>query len=233
MTASPSDAFAAALPRRLVAEGLATAFLLAIIVGSGVMAERLAGGSRALTLLANSLASGAGLTALILAFGPVSGAHMNPVVTLTEAFRRALPWASVPGYVAAQFAGAFCGVATAHAMFDLPVFTVSQHARTGAGQVFGEFVATFGLIVVIRGASRLGLPAVASVVGLYIFAAYWFTSSTSFANPAVTIARALSDTFVGIRPSDVPGFWAGQAAGGLAAAAFPGWLGPAEPRRRS
>jgi len=158
---------------------------------------------------------------------------MNPVVTLTEAFRRAFPWSLVPSYVGAQLIGAFLGVAAAHLMFGLPVFSVSQRSRAGAGQALGEFVATLGLVAVIRGASRLGLPAVASVVGLYIFAAYWFTSSTSFANPAVTIARAFSDTFVGIRPKDVPAFWAAQAAGGLAAAAFFGWLGGAEPRRSS
>jgi glycerol uptake facilitator-like aquaporin len=197
------------------------------------MAERLAEGNRAITLLANSLASGAGLTVLILAFGPTSGAHLNPLVTLAEASRGTLPWRDAPVYIVAQFVGAFCGVAAAHLMFDLQVFSISSHGRAGAGRIFGEFVATLGLIVVIRLASRLGLPAVATAVGLYIFAAYWFTSSTSFANPAVTIARALSDTFVGIRPADVPGFWAGQVAGGLTGLALLQWLTPAEPRRSS
>jgi glycerol uptake facilitator-like aquaporin len=227
--ADSSEASSASLLQRVVVEGMATAYLLAIIVGSGVMAERLAGGNRAIALLANSLASGAGLTVLILTFGSISGSHMNPIVTLSEAFRRTLPWTFVPGYLGAQFGGAFLGVAAAHAMFGLPVFSVSRHERAGIGQVFGEFVATFGLIVVIRGATRLGLAAVACVVGLYIFAAYWFTSSTSFANPAVTLARAFSDTFVGIRPSDVPGFLAGQTAAGLAAVASLHWLGPNEP----
>jgi glycerol uptake facilitator-like aquaporin len=231
MSLGSSDTTSARLLQRTLAEGLATALLLAAIVGSGVMAERLGGGNRAVVLLANSLASGAGLTALILTFGPISGAHMNPVITLTEAARRALPWAYVPGYVTAQFAGALCGVAAAHLMFGLSAYSVSRHERAGAGQILGEFVATFGLIAVIRGASRLGLPAVAFVVGLYIFAAYWFTSSTSFANPAVTIARALTDTFAGIRPSDVPGFLSGQAVAGLTAVFSLNWLGPTEPKR--
>jgi glycerol uptake facilitator-like aquaporin len=228
MSQRSMEVSSAGVLKRTLSEGLATAFFLAVIVGSGVMAERLAPGNPAAMLLANSLASGAGLTALILTFGPISGAHMNPVVTLTEASRQALPWAFVPSYVGAQFVGAICGVALANSMFGLPSFTPSRHERAGGGQILAEFVATLGLIAVIRGASRLGLPAVASAVGLYIFAAYWFTSSTSFANPAVTIARMFTDTFSGIRPSDVFGFLAAQAAAGITAILSLNWLDPAE-----
>jgi len=210
--------------RRAVSDGLATAFLLAIVVGSGVMGGRLSHGDMAFTLLVNSLASGAGLIALIVAFGRVSGAHLNPIVTLAEASRGAFPWREVPAYVLAQTAGAVAGVAAAHAMFGRGLFSVSNHARPGLALVFSESVAAFGLIVVIRGASRLGIPAVAASVGSYIAAGYWFTSSTSFANPAVTIARSLTDTFAGIRPIDVPGFLLGEAAGGVAAIAYLRWL---------
>ena len=221
------------LPLRAVVDGVGTALLLAIVVGSGVMGEKLAGGNGAIALLANSIASGAGLTALLLAFGPVSGAHLNPIVTLTEAWRGGFPWTGVPAYVGAQIAGAFAGVAAAHSMFGLPIFSISKHSRTGAGQIFAECVATFGLLVVIRGASRVSSLALAVSVGLYILAAYWFTSSTSFANPAVTLARALTDTFVGIRPSDVPWFLLGQAAGGGAAALFLRWVHVQEGRSKA
>lgn len=206
--------------RRAMAEGVGTAFLLAVVVGSGVMGERLSHGDAAITLLVNSLASGAGLVALILAFAGVSGAHLNPLVTVTEAFRGAVPWADVPAYVLAQVCGAIAGVGMAHAMFAEPLFSLSRHGRAGAAQIFSELVATFGLIVVIRGAGRLGVPSVALGVGFYILAAYWFTSSTSFANPSVTIARAFTDTFVGIRPRDVPGFLVGQAGGASMAVVF-------------
>jgi glycerol uptake facilitator-like aquaporin len=219
--AEPADEVRAlGIGRRAIAEGVGTAFLLAVVVGSGVMGERLSHGDAAVTLLANSLASGAGLTALILAFGRVYGAHLNPLVTVAEAFHGGVPWADVPPYVLAQVCGAIVGVVIAHLMFADRVFTLSRHGRAGVAQIFSELVATFGLIVVIRGAARFGAPAVALGVGCYILAAYWFTSSTSFANPAVTIARALTDTFVGIRPRDVPGFLVGQAAGALIAMGF-------------
>jgi glycerol uptake facilitator-like aquaporin len=220
----PASVPSIGLARRAVADGLATAFLLAIVVGSGMMGERLAAGNLALTLLANSIASGAGLIALILAFGPISGAHLNPIVTLSEAWRGSFPWPDVPAYLAAQTAGAIAGVAAAQLMFGDPVFSVSHHSRAGLAQVFAELVATFGLVVVLRGASRMGNPASAISVGLYILAAYWFTSSTSFANPAVTLARALTDSFTGIRPLDVPGFLLGQAAGGSGAILFLRWV---------
>lgn len=211
-------------PRALAAEALGTALLLACVVGSGIMGERLAGGNTAVALLANALATGAGLVALILAFGPVSGAHFNPAVTLCDAWLGGLAWRRVPGYVAAQIAGAFAGVAAADFMFGLPVFFVSHHARTGSSQWFSEFVATFGLLAVIWGCARRRAAAAPFAVGAYITAAYWFTASTSFANPAVTFARSVSDTFAGIRPSDAPAFAVAQLAGAAAATAFFKWV---------
>jgi glycerol uptake facilitator-like aquaporin len=218
-----------AFARRLVAEGIGTALLLATVVGSGIMGERLAGGNVAVALLANTLATGAVLVALILTFGPISGAQLNPAVSLVVAWERGLPWREVPGYVAAQILGAFAGVASAHVMFELPLFSFSGHARAGGSQMFSELVATFGLLSVIWGCSRLRSAAVPFAVGAYITAAYWFTASTSFANPAVTLARACSDTFAGIRPLDAPGFIVAQLAGAVAATALFRWLVPALP----
>jgi glycerol uptake facilitator-like aquaporin len=215
------------LGRRVVAEGIGTALLLATVIGSGIMGDKLAGGNVAVALLANTLATGAALVALILTFGPVSGAHFNPAVTLADASQGGLPWREVPVYVAAQVVGAFVGVGIANFMFDKPVFFASTHARSGVGQVAGEFVATFGLLAVIWGCSRRRASAVPFAVGAYITAAYWFTSSTSFANPAVTVARAASDTFAGIRPVDVPGFVVAQLLGAAAATATFRWLVPA------
>jgi len=192
--------------RRLFAEFLGTAFLLAAVVGSGIMAERLAQGNVALALLANALATGAALTALILTFGAVSGAHFNPVVTLVDGCFAGTPWRMVPGYVFAQVAGAFSGVAAAHVMFGAPLFAASQHVRSGGALMFSEAIATLGLLLVIAGCSRHSAAATPYAVGAYITAAYWFTASTSFANPAVTIARCFTDTFAGIRPADAPGF---------------------------
>ena len=212
------------LARAVVAEATGTAFLLAAIVGSGIMGDRLAGGSVGLALLANSLATGAALVALILTFGPVSGAHFNPAVTLADASQGGLPWGRAAGYVAAQLSGAVLGVFTAHAMFSEPLLMVSTHDRGGIAQVFSEFVATFGLLAVIWGCSRRRASITPFTVGAYIIAAIWFTASTSFANPAVTIARALTDTFTGIHPSSVPGFLAGQFAGAFAATWLFRWL---------
>ena len=212
--------------RRVTAEALGTALLLATVVGSGIMGERLAGGNVAIALLANTLATGAMLVALILTFGPISGAHFNPAVTLADASQGGLPWHEVPGYLLAQLAGAFTGVAAAHAMFGLPIFTASRHVRAGGAQVFSEFVATFGLLSVIWGCARLRSSAIPFAVGCYITGAYWFTASTSFANPAVTLARAASDTFAGIRPSDAPGFILAQLAGAAAATVLFRWLVP-------
>jgi glycerol uptake facilitator-like aquaporin len=212
--------------RRAVAEGLGTAFLLAVVIGSGIMAERLSGGNVALALLANTLATGAGLVALILTFEALSGAHFNPVVTLADASRGRLSWRDVPPYLVAQVAGAFAGVAVAHVMFDLPLFSASEHARSGGGQLAGEFVATFGLLSTIFGSARSRPELVPFAVGAYITAAYWFTSSASFANPAVTLARAASDTFAGIRPADAPWFIVAQIAGAGAATATFVWLFP-------
>jgi len=199
--------------RRFVAEAVGTAMLLAAVVGSGIMADRLSGGNEAIALLANTLATGAALVALILTFGPISGAHFNPAVTVADASQGGLAWRDVPGYVAAQALGAVVGVWLAHAMFGERLFMVSLHARSGSAQLLSEFVATFGLLSVIWGCSRRRAAAVPFAVAAYITAAYWFTASTSFANPAVTFARALSDTFAGIRPIDVPGFIAAQCAG--------------------
>jgi glycerol uptake facilitator-like aquaporin len=217
------------LPRKLAAEALGTAFLLAVVVGSGIMAERLAGGNVALALLANTLATGAGLVALILTFGPISGAHFNPAVTLADAWAGGLPWREVPAYIAAQVLGAFAGVAAAHGMFNLPLFFASQHERAGLPQLWSEFVATFGLLAVIWGTVKSRPSVTPFVVGAYITAAYWFTASTSFANPAVTLARAASDTFAGIRPADAPGFIAAQLLGAFAATALFRWLIPTLP----
>jgi len=216
--------------RRAAAEALGTAFLLAAVVGSGIMGERLAGGNVAIALLANTLATGAMLVALILAFGPISGAHLNPAVTLVDAWRGGLLWREAPGYVAAQFTGAFVGVAAAHAMFGEPVFRASRHARAGGAQLFSEFVATFGLVAVISGCVRWRSSAAPFAVGAYITGAYWFTASTSFANPAVTLARSASDTFAGIRPIDAPGFIAAQLSGAAAATLVFRWLAPSQPK---
>jgi len=203
------------LRRRLVSEALGTAFLLAIVIGSGIMGERLAGGNVAVALLANTVATGAGLVPLILTFGPISGAHLNPAVTLADAALGGRPWREVPGYIVAQVGGAFAGVAVAHVMFKQPaLFFASQHRRDGIAQLTGEFVATFGLLAVIWGAARRRPGLVPFAVGGYITAAYWFTSSTSFANPAVTVARMLSDTFAGIAPASVPAFVLMQLVGG-------------------
>ncbi len=215
------------MTRRLAAEAMGTAFLLMAVVGSGIMGERLSGGNVAIALLANTLSTGAALVALILAFGPVSGAHLNPAVTISEALAGGISWREVPGYLAAQILGAFAGVASAHLMFGLPLFFASHHARSGPAQLWSEFVATFGLLAVIWGCSRSRPTAVPYAVGAYITAAYWFTASTSFANPAVTLARAASDTFAGIRPIDAPGFIAAQLAGALAATLTFRWLLPA------
>lgn len=213
------------MARRVVAELLGTAILLTAVIGSGIMADRLAGGNVAIALLANTIATGAALVALILAFAPISGAHFNPVVTLGQAVLGNMPWPQTPFYVLAQIAGAFLGAAVANAMFGFPLFFASTHVRTGFPQRLGEFVATFGLLVVIWSCSSHRASAVPYAVGAYITAAYWFTSSTSFANPAVTLARAASDTFAGIRPPDVPGFLAAQLAGGAAATLLSRWLG--------
>ena len=219
------------LLKKVAAEALGTAFLLAAVVGSGIMAEELARPDVALALLANTIATGAALVALIITFGPISGAHLNPAVTLADASQGGLPWREVPAYVAAQLAGAFVGVAIAHVMFKQPaLFFASQHRRDGAAQLVSEFVATFGLLSVIWGSARRSPGRVPFAVGAYITAAYWFTSSTSFANPAVTLARAASDTFAGIRPADAPGFILAQLAGAAAATGLFRWLVPPLPR---
>jgi glycerol uptake facilitator-like aquaporin len=218
------------LPRRLAAEAIGTAFLLAAVVGSGIMGEKLAGGNVAIALLTNTLATGAALVALILTFGPISGAHFNPAVTFADASQGGLPWREVPGYVLVQCFGAILGVWAAHLMFGQNVLQVSSHIRNGGSQWFSEFVATFGLLAVIWGCSRARLSAVPFAVGAYITAAYWFTASTSFANPAVTLARSLTDTFAGIRPADAPAFIAAQIAGALTATALFRWLVPELPQ---
>jgi glycerol uptake facilitator-like aquaporin len=216
----------ASIGRRVASECFGTALLLATVVGSGIMAEKLAGGNVALALLANTLATGAGLVAFILTFGPVSGAHFNPAVTLANASQGGLPWHDVPAYIVAQLVGAFAGVGIANVMFSKPAFFASTHERSGAGQILGEFVATFGLLSVIWGCARRQPKTVPFAVGAYITAAYWFTSSTSFANPAVTLARAASNTFAGIRPTDVPAFVAAQLLGAAAATGLFRWLVP-------
>jgi glycerol uptake facilitator-like aquaporin len=207
----------------VAAEFLATAFLVAAIIGSGIMGERLAGGNVALALLANTMATSAALLALILTFRPISGAHLNPVVSMAEAFLGGISWRDAGLYAVAQASGAIAGTACADTMFALP-FSLSHHARTGTSQWFSEFVATFGLILVIRGCSRFEPKWLPVAVACYIAAAYWFTASTSFANPAVTLARSLSDTFAGIRPADVPGFLAAQLSGGFSAVFVFEWL---------
>jgi glycerol uptake facilitator-like aquaporin len=218
------------LARRVIAEVIGTAMLLAAVVGSGIMGERLAGGNAAVALLANTLATGAALVALILTFGPISGAHFNPAVTLADALQGGIAWRDVPVYISAQIAGAFGGVAMAHLMFGLPLFFASRHQRSGWRQMFSEFIATFGLVAVIWGCVRFRSAMVPFAVAAYISSAYWFTASTSFANPAVTLARSASDTFVGIRPIDAPGFIIAQLMGAAAATLLFRWIAPALPR---
>jgi glycerol uptake facilitator-like aquaporin len=212
------------LSRRIAAEFLGTGFLVAAVVGSGIMGERLSGGNVAIALLANTIATGAALAALILTLGPISGAHLNPVVSMAEAFRGGMAWQDGGLYVTAQICGGIAGTACADTMFALPAFSISHHARTGAPQWFSEFVATFGLLLVIRTVARFTSDWLPFAVAAYIVAAYWFTASTSFANPAVAIARSLSDTFAGIRPADVPAFLAAQLAGGFSAVIVSDWL---------
>ena len=214
----------ASLAQRAIAEGLGTAFLLAAVVGSGIMAAKLAGGNAALALLCNTLPTGAILTVLILALGPISGAHFNPVVTLAFFLRRELNWGVALLYGASQIVGGIAGVLAAHAMFDLPLWQISQTVRTGPAQWFAEFVATFGLVLVIFCCLQAAREAIPYAVGLYITSAYWFTASTSFANPAVTIARSLSNTFAGIAPTGVFAFIAAQIVGGLAGVFVAGLL---------
>jgi glycerol uptake facilitator-like aquaporin len=218
-----------ALSRRVVAEALGTAFLLAAVVGSGIMREKLAGGNIAIALLANTFATGAALMTLIFAFGLISGAHFNPAVTLADASQGGISWRDALAYIAAQVGGAFVGVAAAHLMFGEALVQVSQHVRAGGGQLFSEFIATFGLLCVIWGCTRLRSEAVPLAVGLYITAAYWFTASTSFANPAVTLARGFTNTFAGIRPSDAPGFILAQFLGAITATVLFRWLVPSLP----
>jgi len=214
------------LLRRTVSEFLGTGFLVAAVVGSGIMAEKLAAGNVAIALLANTIVTGAALVALILTFGPISGAHLNPAVTFVDAMEKGVSWIDAAFYLPAQCLGGIAGVIAAHVMFQLPVISVSHHARAGSAQLFSEFIATFGLLSVIWGCSRVRSEMVAFAVGAYITAAYWFTASTSFANPAVTIARCLSDTFAGIRPSDVPWFIVAQFLGAIAATILFRWLVP-------
>ena len=224
MAATETQQFTIA--RRATAEAIGTALLLAAVVGSGIMGERLAGGNVAVALLANTIATGAALVALIAAFGPISGAHFNPAVTLAAASEGGMAWLEVPVYIAAQVLGAFLGVAAAHVMFETPTFVASQHPRSGMPQAFSEFVATFGLLAVIWGCVRFRPSVVPFAVGAYITAAYWFTASTSFANPAVTLARSATDTFAGIRPADAPAFIVAQLMGAAAATALFRWLTP-------
>jgi glycerol uptake facilitator-like aquaporin len=212
------------LPRRLVAEALGSALLLAVVIGSGIMGERLAGGNVAIALLGNTLATGAGLVVLITVFGPISGAHFNPAVTLVALLRREIAGRDAALYPLVQVAGAVAGVWLAHAMFGEPILQVSTKLRDGPAQMLAEATATFGLVATILGALRFRPDFTAVAVGLYITAAYWFTASTSFANPAVTVARALSDTFAGIAPSSAPAFILAQLAGALLAALVFGWL---------
>jgi arsenate reductase len=219
------------LIRRTVSEVLGTGLLVAAVIGSGMMAERLAGGNLAIALLANTVATGAALIALILAFGPISGGHFNPAVSVSDALAGGLAWREVAVYVFGQCLGGLIGAAIAHLMFAAPLYSISHHSRSGAAQVFSEFVATFGLMAVIWGCSKTRISMVPFAVGAYITSAYWFTASTSFANPAVTLARAFSDTFAGIRPLDAPGFIAAQFAGALAATGLFRWLLPDLPAR--
>jgi len=213
---------------------VSTAFLLAAIVGSGIMGERLAGGNTAIALIANTMATGAALIALIFTFSPISGAHMNPVVTLADAFQKrrdasGLSWGMTAGYISAQLTGAIAGVAAGNVMFGEPVLLASRHVRSGGGQILSEFIATFGLMGVIHCCARFKPVIVPFAVGAYITSAYWFTASTSFANPAVTIARSLTDTFAGIRPADAPGFIVAQCAGAAASLFFFNWLTSSTP----
>lgn len=216
--------------RPILSEFVATALLLAVVVGSGIQGERLAGGNVALALLANSFATAAGLVALIAAFGPVSGAHMNPAVTMAAACTGSLPWARVGGYVVAQVAGAFGGVAVAHGMFELPVFSASMHVRSGMSQAFAEFVATFALLMVVLACAQRRSAVAPFAIAAMVGAGYWFTASTSFANPAVALARAATDTFAGIRLVDVPAFVLAQAGGAAAAVLL---FRALQPRRES
>jgi glycerol uptake facilitator-like aquaporin len=220
------------LSRRLTAECIGTGLLVTAVVGSGVMADKLSGGNIGLALLANTVATGAALVCLILAFAPISGAHFNPAVTLADAAQGGLSVPDAAMYCGAQFSGGLAGVLLAHAMFALPLLTVSPHVRSGFPQALSEFVATFGLLAVITSCSRTGRSGAAPLaVGAYITAAYWFTASTSFANPAVTVARAFTDTFAGIRPADVAPFLLAQAAGAVAGTALMRWLADAPPSR--
>lgn len=214
------------LSRAVAAEFVGTALLLAAVVGSGIMGDRLAGGNVAIALLVNTIATGAALVALILTFGPVSGAHFNPAVSIADASQGGIAWSDAGAYVIVQCIGAIAGVALADAMFGEPLFAWSTHVRSGAPQLLSEATATFGLLAVIWGCARRRSDAVPFAVGAYITAAYWFTSSTSFANPAVTLARTVTDTFAGIRPQDAPAFLIAQAVGGAAAAATLRWLIP-------
>jgi glycerol uptake facilitator-like aquaporin len=214
------------LSQRAFVEGLGAAFLLAAVVGSGTMAQRLSGGNDALALLGNTLPTGAILVVLILVFRPLSGAHFNPAVSIAAALRRELPRRDAATYILVQVIGGVIGVWTAHLMFELPLWQVSQHARMGPGQWLAEFVATFGLLLTILGCAARVPAAIPYAVGLYITSAYWFTASTSFANPAVTIARSVSDTFAGIAPAAVPGFILAQLVGMLAAVVLARWLWP-------
>ena len=219
------------LSRRLAAEGLGTALLLCAVVGSGIMGERLAGGNVAIALLANSVSTGAALVVLVLTFGSISGAHLNPAVTLADAWQGGMRWLEVPSYIGVQIAGALAGVLAAHVMFEEPWFQVSEHARRGGAQFLSEMVATFGLLSVIWGCGRRRPESLPVAVGLYISSAYWFTASTSFANPAVTLARSFTDTFAGIRPLDVPAFITAQLLGAAAATLVFRWLVPDVPSR--
>jgi glycerol uptake facilitator-like aquaporin len=212
------------LRARLAAEFTGTVFLVAAVIGSGIMGERLAGGNVAIALLANTIATGAALVALILTFAPISGAHLNPAVTLCDAIQRRIAWPDAAAYIVAQCAGGITGAIVAHLMFGLQWYSFSSHARQGWMQALSEFVATFGLLLVIWGCSRFRSSAIPFAVASYIVAAYWFTASTSFANPAVTMARALSDTFAGIRPEDAPVFIGAQISGALAATFLFRWL---------
>ena len=215
------------LAQRVFAEALGTAFLLAAVVGSGIMAQKLSGGNDALALLGNTLPTGAILVVLILIFAPLSGAHFNPAVSMAFALRRELGWPDAAAYIVAQIVGGLIGVWTAHLMFELPVWQVSLHVRSGTGQWLAEFVATFGLLLTIMGCAARAAAAIPYAVGLYITSAYWFTASTSFANPAVTIARSVSDTFSGIAPAAAPAFILAQLVGMLAALMLTRWLWPA------
>lgn len=212
------------LPQRLTAEALGSAFLLMIVIGSGMMGQKLAGGNEAIALLGNTLATGAGLIVLILIFGDISGAHFNPVVSIAFALRKELPWGDAVFYIAAQITGAVIGVWLAHLMFELPVWQISEKLRTGPGQWLAEAIATFGLLLTIFGCQSRSPAAIPYAVGLYITAAYWFTASTSFANPAVTIARSLSNTFAGIAPDGVLAFIIAQCAGMMVAMLIGQWF---------